>query len=231
MALPLLASAADLGGAGRGAGQPFEVNFGLFFWTWLVFLVLLFLLEEVRLAPIIGVGGGAGEAAGGPDRGHRAPAGRGEAAGRAEQKALAEARGQAQALLAEAKSQSEQERAAAVERTKAEQDELLARARREIAAERERAIGGTPPRGGGPVAGRGVQAGRRAARQPMPTGSSSRATWPRWERSIEESRDRPELRRGAVRALGVDRSCRGVRRAASRRWRRPSLRRPRSRRC
>jgi len=56
------------------------------------------------------------------------------------QKALADGRGQATALLAEAKLQAERERAAAVAGTKAEQDELLARARREISAERDRAI-------------------------------------------------------------------------------------------
>jgi F-type H+-transporting ATPase subunit b len=53
---------------------------------------------------------------------------------------MAEARSSAQSLLAEAKSQSERERTAAVEKTKAEQEEMLARARREIGAERERAI-------------------------------------------------------------------------------------------
>ena len=56
------------------------------------------------------------------------------------QKALAEARGQAQSLLNEARTQSEQERALALQKTKTEQDELLARARREIATERDRAI-------------------------------------------------------------------------------------------
>jgi F-type H+-transporting ATPase subunit b len=53
---------------------------------------------------------------------------------------LADARGQAQALLNEARVQAEKERALALEKTKAEQDELLARARREIGTERDRAI-------------------------------------------------------------------------------------------
>ncbi|MCU0621161.1 MAG: hypothetical protein MUC69_06645, partial [Gemmatimonadales bacterium] len=57
-----------------------------------------------------------------------------------QQQAMTEARGSAQALLAEAKQQADRTRSEAVEKTKAEQDEMLARARREIGAERERAI-------------------------------------------------------------------------------------------
>ena len=121
--------------------SPFEVNFGLFFWTWLVFLALLFLLKKFAWPQIMG----AVEA-----REKRLAEQIAETARLQEeakrlveqsQKALGDARGQAQTLLAEAKTQSERERAAAVERTKAEQDDLLARARREISAERDRAIG------------------------------------------------------------------------------------------
>ena len=121
--------------------SPFEVNFGLFFWTWLVFLALLFLLKKFAWPQIIG----SVEA-----REKRLAEQIAETARLQEeakrlveqnQKVLADGRVQATALLAEAKTQSERERAAAVEKTKAEQDELLARARREIAAERDRAIG------------------------------------------------------------------------------------------
>lgn len=121
--------------------SPFEVNFGLFLWTWVVFLTLLFLLRKFAWPQIIG----AVEA-----REKRLADQIAETARLQEeaqrlleqnQKALADAHGQATALLAEAKSQSERDRAAAVERTKAEQDELIARARREIGAERDRAIG------------------------------------------------------------------------------------------
>ena len=42
--------------------------------------------------------------------------------------------------MAEARGVAEKERALAIEKTKQEQDELLARARREIAAERDRAV-------------------------------------------------------------------------------------------
>jgi F-type H+-transporting ATPase subunit b len=121
--------------------SPFEVNFGLFFWTWFVFLALMFLLKKFAWPQIMG----AVEA-----REKRLEAQIADTARLQEeakqlvtqnQKALADARTQAQAILVEAKAQSERERTAAVERTKAEQDDLLARARREITAERDRAIG------------------------------------------------------------------------------------------
>ena len=47
MYLTLLASSEGAAGAPM---SPFEVNFGLFFWTWLVFGVALPAAEEVRLA-------------------------------------------------------------------------------------------------------------------------------------------------------------------------------------
>jgi F-type H+-transporting ATPase subunit b len=53
---------------------------------------------------------------------------------------VADARHQATGIVAEARAVTEKERALAVEKTKQEQDELLARARREIAAERDRAV-------------------------------------------------------------------------------------------
>jgi F-type H+-transporting ATPase subunit b len=121
--------------------SPFEVNFGLFFWTWFVFIGLMLLLRKFAWPQIIG----AVEA-----REKRLEAQIADTARLQEEakqlveqnrKALTEARTQAQSILTETKAQSERERAAAVERTKAEQDDLLARARREITAERDRAIG------------------------------------------------------------------------------------------
>jgi vacuolar-type H+-ATPase subunit H len=53
---------------------------------------------------------------------------------------VADARHQATGIVAEARGVAEKERALAIEKTKQEQDELLARARREIAAERDRAV-------------------------------------------------------------------------------------------
>ena len=121
--------------------SPFDVNFGLFFWTWLVFIALLLLLRKFAWPQIIGsvearekrLADQIAETARLQEEAKRLV--------EQNQKALADAHGQATALLAEAKAQNERERVAAVERTKAEQDELLARARRDIGAERDRAIG------------------------------------------------------------------------------------------
>jgi F-type H+-transporting ATPase subunit b len=52
---------------------------------------------------------------------------------------LAGSRGEAQAIIAEARQAAERERQTGVEKTRAEQEELLARARREIGAEKDRA--------------------------------------------------------------------------------------------
>ena len=56
------------------------------------------------------------------------------------QKLVAEAKTQAHSIIVEARTVAEKERALAIEKTKQEQDELLARARREIAAERDSAV-------------------------------------------------------------------------------------------
>ena len=53
---------------------------------------------------------------------------------------VAEARHRRHGIVAEARGVAEKERALAMEKTKQEQEELLARARREIAAERDRAV-------------------------------------------------------------------------------------------
>ncbi len=53
MVLPLLALLRTEPPAGAPV-SPFEVNFGLFFWTWAVFLVLLFLLKKYAWPQIVG---------------------------------------------------------------------------------------------------------------------------------------------------------------------------------
>ena len=127
-------------GAHAGPVSPFEVNFGLFFWTWIVFIVLMVVLAKFAYPAILKtteereqtIARQLGEA-------EKANA---EARALLEQnqKALAEAKSAAQAMVAEAKSAAEKERAAAVEKTRQEQDELMARARREIQAERDKAL-------------------------------------------------------------------------------------------
>jgi len=127
-------------GAHAGPSSPFEVNFGLFFWTWLVFIGLLILLKKYAYPAIL-------KATEDRERTIARHLGEAEKAN-TEAKSLldenrrliGEARAQAQAMFAEAKHASEAERTAAVEKTRHEQEELLARARREIAAEKEKAV-------------------------------------------------------------------------------------------
>jgi F-type H+-transporting ATPase subunit b len=138
MVLSLLAVAVSEGGGGDAS--PFAVNFGLFFWTWVVFLTLLFLLKRFAFPAILKA----------TEEREQTIARQLDEAAKANtearalleenRKLLAAARGQAQALVAEAKSAAEKERATAIEKTRHEQEELLERARREISAEREKAI-------------------------------------------------------------------------------------------
>ncbi len=120
--------------------SPFEVNFGLFFWTWVVFLVLLVVLYKFAWPLILKAT---------EEREAKIKAQLGEAeklnadakAALAEgQKLQADARAQAQALLAEAKAAVEKERAGAVDKIRHEQEAVVERARRDIAAERDKAI-------------------------------------------------------------------------------------------
>lgn len=135
MMLPLLMSAE--------AGQlpaPFSPTVGLFFWTMIVFVPFLLILAKF-VFPVIVKATADREAAitqqlADAERMHAEA----KAALNEQMQLLAGARGEAQALMAEARTGSERERAAAVEKTKLEQSEMLDRARREIVAERERAV-------------------------------------------------------------------------------------------
>jgi len=127
-------------GAEEGFASPFEVNFGLFFWTWVVFAILLVALWKLAWPGILKAT---------QDREARIKAQLGEAeklnadakAALAEgQKLQADARAQAQSLLAEAKAAVEKERAGAVDKIRHEQEAVVERARRDIAAERDKAI-------------------------------------------------------------------------------------------
>ena len=130
-----------LASEGGGGGGLLTVDGGLMIWTLIVFGLLFVVLKKYAWPQILG----AVEAREKKLEEQIANTARlQEEAKRLveqQQQALADARGQAQALLAEAKAQAERDRTSSVEKTKAEQDELLARARREINAERDRAIG------------------------------------------------------------------------------------------
>jgi len=136
MSLVLLASSEAAAGAPM---SPFEVNPGLIIWTWLVFGVLFLLLKKYAWPAILTMT----EQREQTIRRHLEEAEQAHAKAQAllaeQQKLLGESRAQAQSILAEAKTASERERALAVQKTRDEQDQLLARARREIVAEGEKA--------------------------------------------------------------------------------------------
>ena len=137
--ITMLLTLVSEGGEG-GAPSPFAVNSGLVIWTWVVFVVLLFLLKKFAFPAILKA----------TEERERTIARQLDEAAKdnAEAKALldenrrllAEARTQAQAMMAEAKSAAEKERTTAIDKTRHEQDELLERARRDIAAERDKAL-------------------------------------------------------------------------------------------
>lgn len=136
--LSLLAVVAEEGGAGEIS--PFAVNFGIFFWTWVVFLTLLFLLWKYAYPVILKA----------TEERERTIAKQLDEAEKANteakalleenRKLLASTRSEAQSIMAEAKTAAEREHTVALEKTKHEQDDLLARARRDIAAERDKAL-------------------------------------------------------------------------------------------
>ena len=126
--------------AEAGPTSPFEVNFGLFFWTWIVFAILLFVLWKFAWPGIL-------KATLEREQKIKGQLAEAERLNSEAKSALAEgmklqadARNSAQQLLAEAKSAVEKERATAFEKIKQDQDALLERTRRDIASERDKAI-------------------------------------------------------------------------------------------
>jgi len=122
------------------AAGPLTVEGGLMVWTIVVFLLLLAILKRFAWPAILGAVQ-AREAAL-EQQLAEAERSRAEAAALlAEHKKLvADAKAQAHGIVLESRQLSERERAVALEKTKQEQDEMLARARREIVAERDRAV-------------------------------------------------------------------------------------------
>ena len=123
-----------------GGGGPFSVNPGLILWPWVVFLIFLFFFKKTFWVTIVSRA---------EEREKTIAAQLAEAATlnaeakalvESQRKATAESRSAAQTLLAEAKAVVEKERAQGLEKAKLEQAALMDRARRDIAAERDKAI-------------------------------------------------------------------------------------------
>jgi len=122
------------------ASGPLTVDGGLMFWTIIVFLLLLAILKKFAWPAVLGAVEAREKAL--EEQLAEAERNRAEAAALlAEHKKLVgDARAQAGSILAEARTAADKERTVALEKTKLEQAELLERARREIAAERDRAV-------------------------------------------------------------------------------------------
>ena len=135
-----LAVLAAAEGAAEGPSSPFEVNLGLFVWTWLVFIALFFILKKFAWPAIVAateerertIKKALEEAARQQAEAH--------AALEEGKKFAAEAKASAQQMMTEARVSAEKERAVLVEKGRQEQDALLDRARREISAEKEKAL-------------------------------------------------------------------------------------------
>lgn len=122
------------------ASGPLTVEGGLMFWTIVIFLLLLAVLKKFAWPAILGAVEAREQAL--ERQLAEAARDREEAAAllAEHQKLIADAKSQAHGIIVEARSVAEKDRALAIEKTRQEQEELLARARREIGAERDRAV-------------------------------------------------------------------------------------------
>ena len=127
-------------GAEAAKGGLLSPSGGLMFWTLVIFLLLLFILSRAAFKPMIAAVEAREKAL--EDAIAKAQADR-EAAAKLlaeHQSQLDAARGEAQKLIAEGRSVGDKIRAEMVEETRGQQQEMLERARREIEAEKHRAI-------------------------------------------------------------------------------------------
>lgn len=122
------------------AAGPLTVDGGLMIWTLFIFLLLLVILKKFAWPVVLGAVEAREQAL--EQQLAEAERDRTEAAAllAEHRKLVTDAKSQAHGIVVEARQLAEKERAVALEKTKQEQDELLGRARREIAAERDRAI-------------------------------------------------------------------------------------------
>lgn len=139
----LLTAAPVLAAQEPAAGAPVNLlspSGGLMFWTLIIFVLLLLLLSKFAFPPILGAVEARERAL--RDAIEGAKADRAAAAALLEQQRqeIETARGEAQRLIADGRSAGEKLRADMLEQTRGQQQELLERARREIGAERDRAI-------------------------------------------------------------------------------------------
>jgi F-type H+-transporting ATPase subunit b len=128
--------------AAEGAHEPsiFGLNPGVSFWTLVIFIALSVVLAKFAFPPILGYAAAREQRI--QDALDEARRQREETEQLLEQQRaeLANARTEAQALIAEGKQAAERVREDMLARARAEQEELVARARQDIERDRERAI-------------------------------------------------------------------------------------------
>lgn len=139
-AMVVLAAVPAVAHAEEAGGGPLDVNGGLVIWTLVVFGLLFAVLGKFVWPVILGAV---------EDREKRlenllaeAERNKSESAALLAQQTrqLADARTQVQSMLADAKTAAEKSRADSIEKTRHEQEEMIARARRDIAAEKDKAV-------------------------------------------------------------------------------------------
>ena len=138
--VPALAATAAAQEAAGGGGLM-NIQFNLMFWTLIIFVVLYFILSRYAFGPITAAvearEKALEEAIEGAKRDRDAAAKLLE-----EHRAQIEkARNEAQGIIAEGRAVAEKMRGDLLNQTRAEQQEMLERARRDIEAERDKAIG------------------------------------------------------------------------------------------
>jgi F-type H+-transporting ATPase subunit b len=142
LAAALIALSATPAFAAEDGAKPglLDPHYGLMTWTILIFLTLMFLLRKFAWSPILGAVRSREQAL--SDAMAAAERDRNDAARLlAEQKAAIEtARNEAQRYIAEGRATAESMRSEMLESTRAQQAELLDRARKEIESEKVKAI-------------------------------------------------------------------------------------------
>jgi F-type H+-transporting ATPase subunit b len=138
LAVPLLAQEGH--GGENGGGGLFAINPGLIIWTWVIFLILLFVLRKWAWGPILGalearekriqdaLDGAAHE--------------REEAAQllQEQRQLLEDSRDQAQQIMAESRKASERLRAELLDEARKQKDQIVENAREDIERERDHAL-------------------------------------------------------------------------------------------
>jgi len=141
LSVALLANLAlEEGEGAEGFASPFEVNFGLIFWTWLIFLTLFFLLKKFAWPPIVRATEERERLIEHQLRDAKEMNTEAKEALAEHKNLLAGAKQDAHAIVNEAKIVGQKEREQLLARTREEQEQILDRAKHEIQAERDRAV-------------------------------------------------------------------------------------------